>query len=82
MLREMLRLRLVTGMKEDMDKHDFQTIWRELCVSHFKGEESSAYIIDRSLMRPRNVLKMFNHCRGLPPTSVDRRSPTPTSKRV
>src|SRR3954468_6589756 len=27
-------------------------------------DESSAYIIDRSLLRPRNVLKMFNHCRG------------------
>jgi hypothetical protein len=64
MLREMLRLRLVNGMKGKLDKHDFHTVWRELCISHFKGEESSAYVIDRSLMRPRNVLKIFNHCRG------------------
>jgi len=64
MLREMLRLRLVNGMSEKLDKFDFHTVWRELCVSHFNGEESSAYIIDRSLLRPRNVLKMFNHCRG------------------
>jgi hypothetical protein len=64
MLREMLRLRLVNGMKGKLDEHDFHTVWRELCTSHVKGEESSAYLIDRSLMRPRNVLKIFNHCRG------------------
>jgi hypothetical protein len=64
MLREMLRLRLVNGIPEKLDKFDFHTVWRELCVSHYNGEESSAYIIDRSLLRPRNVLKMFNHCRG------------------
>jgi hypothetical protein len=64
MLREMLRLRLVNGMKGKLGQHDFNTVWRELCVSHFRGEESSAYLIDRSLMRPRNVLKIFNHCRG------------------
>src|SRR5580700_4285132 len=23
-----------------------------------------SYLIDRSLMRPRNLLKIFNHCRG------------------
>jgi hypothetical protein len=64
MLREMLRLRLVNGMKGKLDKFDFHTVWRELCTSHYVGEESSAYIIERSLMRPRNVLKIFNHCRG------------------
>ena len=64
MLREMLRLRLVSGLHGDLDKMDFQTVWHELCVSHYRGEESSAYLIDRSLMRPRNLLKIFNHCRG------------------
>jgi len=64
MLREMLRLRLVNGLQGKQDEYDFQTVWRELCTSHYAGEETSAYIIDRSLMRPRNVLKIFNHCRG------------------
>jgi hypothetical protein len=64
MLREMLRLRLVNGMKGKLDKYDFNTVWRELCSSHYLGEETSTYIIERSLMRPRNVLKIFNHCRG------------------
>jgi acyl-CoA-binding protein len=64
MLREMLRLRLVNGMKGKLDRYDFNTVWRELCLSHYLGEETSSYIIERSLMRPRNVLKIFNHCRG------------------
>jgi hypothetical protein len=64
MLREMLRLRLVNGIKAKLDSYDFYRIWRELCASHYLGEETSAYMIDRSLMRPRNVLKIFNHCRG------------------
>jgi hypothetical protein len=64
MLREMLRLRLVSNLVESERNKDFFTMWRQLCESHYAGEESSAYLIDRSLMRPRNLLKIFNHCRG------------------
>jgi hypothetical protein len=64
MLREMLRLRLASGLPEKNRKADFLSIWRQICDSHYAGEESSAYLIDRSLMRPRNLLKIFNHCRG------------------
>jgi hypothetical protein len=64
MLREMLRLRLVSGLGADLNKVDFPTVWHELCASHYHGEDTSTYLIDRSLMRPRNLLKIFNHCRG------------------
>ena len=64
MLRELLRLRLVSGLQEKDRKTDFFTIWRRLCNLHYGGEETSAYLIERSLMRPRNLLKIFNHCRG------------------
>jgi hypothetical protein len=64
MLREMLRLRLVSNLPESERNRDFFAIWRQLCDSHYAGEESSAYLIERSLMRPRNLLKIFNHCRG------------------
>jgi hypothetical protein len=64
MLREMLRLRLVLGLGADLNKVDFQAVWHELCVSHYRGEDTSTYLISRSLMRPRNLLKIFNHCRG------------------
>jgi hypothetical protein len=64
MLREMLRLRLVSGLNADLDKVDFPTVWHELCTSHYHGEDTSTYLINRSFMRPRNLLKIFNHCRG------------------
>lgn len=63
-LREMLKLRLISGMGIEYQETPFETIWARLCVSHYKGEETSTYIIERSLMRPRNVIKMFSHCRG------------------
>ena len=64
LLRELLRLRLVSGLDRTLENIDFPAVWHEVCASHYQGEESSAYLIDRSLMRPRNLLKLFNHCRG------------------
>lgn len=64
MLREMLRLRLVSGIEGMGDDVGFESIWRDICVSHYHGEDTSAYFIERSLMRPRNLLKIFAHCKG------------------
>lgn len=64
LLREMLRLRLVSGLDGKAADVTFEQMWPTVCVSHVHGEESSTFIIDRSLMRPRNVLKIFNHARG------------------
>jgi hypothetical protein len=64
LLREMLRLRLVSGLDSKVKNVDFDQMWPTFCVSHYQGEETSGYLIDRSLMRPRNILKIFNHCRG------------------
>ena len=64
MLREMLRLRLVAGINGTADELEFEQLWRQVCVSHYKGEETSAYFIERSLMRPRNLLKIFSHSKG------------------
>lgn len=61
-LRELLRKRLVqNNLPVDAG---FYQIWSRVCVSHYKGEETSQYLIDRCLMRPRNLLKIFNACRG------------------
>lgn len=62
-LREMIRLRLVSGLKLNKDL-PFDKIWPQVCTSHFHGEETFTYLIERSLMRPRNLLKIFSHCRG------------------
>lgn len=64
MLRAMLRLRLATGLSLNPDHVVFEELWPQLCISHYRGEETSAYMIDRSLMRPRNVLKIFLHAKG------------------
>lgn len=64
MLREMLRLRLVSGIEEIPDDVSFEQVWRDICISHYRGEESAAYFIERSLMRPRNLLKIFAHSKG------------------
>jgi hypothetical protein len=64
MLRELLRLRLVASLPDESHNLSFEQIWRQLCVSHYKGEETSSYIIERALMRPRNVIKIFAHAKG------------------
>lgn len=64
MLRELLRLRLVAGLDLQQTDISFYQIWPRLCVSHYRGAETSAYIIERALMRPRNVIKIISHAKG------------------
>lgn len=64
LLREMLRLRILASLEDVDEGVGFFEIWGQISESHVFGEESSSFIIERSLMRPRNVLKMFNHARG------------------
>lgn len=62
-IREMLRLRLI---QDDAEKdNSFDVVWRKICISHVQAEESSQYLIDRSLYRPRNILKILYHCRAV-----------------
>jgi len=62
LLRELVRLRIVSN---DLDTNSlFNSVWQKLCVSHYKGEESSQYLIDRSLMRPRFLLNLISQCRS------------------
>ena len=42
----------------------FSEIWRSICVSHVRGEESSQFLIDRCLMRPRYLINLLTYCRG------------------
>ena len=63
LLREIIKLRILSSL--DFGKvTDFKTIWQSLCVSHYKGEETSQYLIERSLMRPRFLINLLNHCKG------------------
>jgi hypothetical protein len=62
LLREILRRRLIRNSLPD--ETPFGRVWSQICVSHYHGEETSQYLIDRSLMRPRNLIKLLAHCRG------------------
>jgi hypothetical protein len=62
LLRDMVRRRLVyNGLDRDAP---FEQLWRLICVSLIDGEETSQYIIERSMMRPRFLLNLISHCRG------------------
>lgn len=62
LLRELVRLRIVSnGLEDDLD---FKSAWLRLFVSHYKGEETSQFLIERSLMRPRFLLNLINHCKS------------------
>ncbi|SDA65129.1 hypothetical protein SAMN03159475_2577 [Pseudomonas sp. NFPP33] len=62
LLRELLRLRIVSN-NGDADE-PFNIVWPRICASHYSGEESSQYLIDRSLMRPRFLLNLVNQCKS------------------
>jgi hypothetical protein len=61
LLRELIRRRLLFS---DMPDRPFDDLWRRICVSHIDGEESSQFLIERCLMRPRALIDLANHCRG------------------
>ncbi|WP_431194271.1 P-loop ATPase, Sll1717 family, partial [Pseudomonas viridiflava] len=62
LLRELLRLRIASNNFKGNEP--FSAIWPKVCVSHYKGEESSQYLIDRSLMRPRFLLSLISQCKS------------------
>lgn len=61
LLRQIIYLRIKGDHGEG---YSFDQLWRQLCVSHYKGEDSFNYLIDRSLMRPRFLLNLITHCRS------------------
>ena len=64
LLRELLRRRIANNKSEELGQLKFQEIWSRVAVTHIRGEETSQFLIDRSLMRPRNLLDLVSHCLG------------------
>lgn len=46
------------------DGASFDQIWSEICTPYYQGRKSLDFMVEHSLMRPRNLLKLFNYCRG------------------
>ena len=62
LLRELLRRRFMhTGVEGDPT---FEVLWRQICRTHVGGEESSQYLIERCLMRPRALIELMGYCRS------------------
>jgi len=63
LLRELLRRRILHcgGIEGDPA---FEEVWPRICDSHIRGEETSQYLIDRSLMRPRGLIDLLRFCRS------------------
>jgi hypothetical protein len=62
-LRNVLARRLNTA-KGTGDAY-LEKIWDELCVPFYKNQKTIDLFVGMSLMRPRNLLKLFNYCRGV-----------------
>lgn len=62
LLRQVLRKRLIYNGLEP--NSSFHALWNSICVSHFEGEESSEYLVERSLFRPRYLINLVKHCKS------------------
>jgi hypothetical protein len=62
LLRDMIARRIRAADPEL--KGEFEAVWTTLVVSHCHGEDSFFFLLERSLMRPRNLIKLIMHCRG------------------
>lgn len=62
LLKELLRLRIASNNLDD--EKSFKELWQLVCVGHINGEESSQFLIDRTLMRPRFLLNMISQCKS------------------
>jgi hypothetical protein len=58
LMREMVKKRLGS------EKESFEQVWERFFVRLYRGEYSFDYLLDRCLMRPRNIIKLMFHARG------------------
>ncbi|MEX2481169.1 MAG: hypothetical protein WD928_09940, partial [Gammaproteobacteria bacterium] len=62
LLKEVIKRRLAYSGLEPAG--DFNSMWRQICVSHIEGEESFHHLLDRCLMRPRFLIVLIEYCRS------------------
>ena len=63
LLQEFLRKRIINN---DVFSEDtpFEDAWGQICTTHINGESTADLIIERSLMRPRNLLSIISYARS------------------
>jgi hypothetical protein len=68
LLKEMIRLRIASSIECEPHEEaptEFNDLWRNICVSHYDGEETFQYLVERSLMRPRFLINLLNQCKSV-----------------
>lgn len=60
MLAELLKRRIAHTLNEPQNV-ELGPIWSRIAVSHYMGDSAVDHMIERSLMRPRNLIKIFRH---------------------
>lgn len=57
--RHLLARRLSSALEGEMD---FDHLWAQFFPSHVKGEDSFQFVVNRTLMRPRELLRFVREC--------------------
>ena len=63
LLAEVLKRRIAHSLDEE-PTIKMSSIWPRIAASHYAGDTAIEHMIDRSLMRPRNLLKIFRYSLG------------------
>jgi energy-coupling factor transporter ATP-binding protein EcfA2 len=63
LLKELIRKRFIYNGKPEAA--GFASLWGEFFTPKYHGYDSADYLIERCLMRPRYLLLLVNHCRGV-----------------
>ncbi len=63
LLGEVLKRRITFSLNAT-SKEEIPDAWRHVCISHYSGEPWLSLMAGRSLMRPRNLLKLFRYSLG------------------
>ena len=63
LLQEFLRRRIINNDTFSEDT-SFEDAWSQICVTHINGESTAELLIERSLLRPRNLLSIMSFARS------------------
>jgi predicted CopG family antitoxin len=58
-LSEVIRRRLIVSTEKEAS---FEELWNAFFTPHVKGQESFSYVLSRTLMRPRDLLRFLRTC--------------------
>jgi hypothetical protein len=67
LLCELLRKRIAKN-SPDLQEKSFGEVWKHIAQPIVEGEDSAQFVLDRSLMRPRSLIDLVNHCLGVATT--------------